>query len=408
MEVLHSICCGLDVHKRTVVACLLFEAQGKLQKELRTFGTTTPELRELAQWLEQHGCQQAAIESTGVYWKPVFNMLERQGIEVLLANAKHMHNVPGRKTDMKDAEWIAQLLRHGLLKASFIPTPEIRELRELTRYRKKLIQLRADQCNRIQKLLETCNIKLASVASDILGASGREMLSALADGETDTKKLAEMARGRLKQKIPQLQPALDGILGATHRWLLREQLDEVERLDQAIARLDAKVEEVALPFARQIQRLRQIPGVNLRTAQVILAEIGADMSCFKTPEDLASWAGICPGAHQSGGKRLSGKTRKGNAWLNAALTEAGWAASRAKDTDLQALYRRLARRRGRKRACRAVGHHILRRAHVLLRDPDVLYQDAGATYFDAKQLEHQKTYYLRKLRELGINVTIAA
>jgi transposase len=391
-----------------VVACLLLEAQGKLQKELRTFGTTTPELRELAQWLAAHGCQQVAIESTGVYWKPVFNMLERQGIQVLLANAKHMRNVPGRKTDMKDAEWIAQLLRHGLLKASFIPTAEIRELRELTRYRKKLIQLRADQCNRIQKLLETCNIKLASVASDILGASGREMLNALAEGETDAKKLAQMARGRLKQKIPQLAPALEGMLSASQRWLLREQLDEIEHLDEAIARLDQKVEEVALPFDKQIQRLRKIPGVNLRNAQVILAEIGADMSCFKTSADLASWAGICPGAHQSGGKRLSGKSRKGNTWLNAALTEAGWAASRAKDTDLQALYRRLARRRGRNRACRAVGHHILLRVHVLLRDLNVLYEDAGANYYDAKHLEHQKTYYLRKLRELGVNITVAA
>ena len=303
MHVVHSICCGLDVHKRTVVACLLTWAQGKTTKELRTFGTTTVELRQLAAWLREHECREAAIESTGVYWKPVFNVLEANGISVLLANARHIRNVPGRKTDLKDAEWIAQLLQLGLLSASFVPPPEIRELRELTRYRKTLIQQCANQCNRIQKLLETCNIKLASVATDILGASGWEMLQALAAGTASPEEMAKLARGRLKKKVPQLIPALDGLLSDTQRWLLAEELAEIARLEQAIGRLDQKVEELCRPFAHLIQKLAEIPGVNRRVAEVIVAEIGIDMSRFPTADHLASWAGMCPGNHQSAGKR---------------------------------------------------------------------------------------------------------
>lgn len=406
MQVVHSVCCGLDVHKRTVVACLLCVAQGKSTKQLRTFGTTTGELRQLAAWLGEHGCRQAAIESTGVYWKPVFNILESSGIEVLLVNAQHVRNVPGRKTDLKDAEWIAELLQHGLLRASFIPPAEIRELRELTRYRKKLIQLRADQCNRIQKLLETANIKLASVATDVLGVSGRAMLEALAAGESDSGKLADRAKGRLRKKIPELTQALDGALSATQRWLLREQLDETARLDAAIARLDAKVEESCGPFAALIEKLSAIPGVGRRIAETILAEIGLDMSRFPTPENLASWAGMCPGNHQSGGKRQSGKSRPGNVWLRAVLCEAGWAAARTKETALAALYHRIARRRGAKRACRAVGHRILRDVHLLLSSPTITYHDPGPQYCDQRHSEQLKQRLLRQLRDLGVEVTV--
>lgn len=406
MQVVHSVCCGLDVHKRTVVACLLIAAQGQPTKQLRTFGTTTRDLRELADWLEEHGCRQTAIESTGVYWKPVFNVLESRGIEVLLVNAQHIRNVPGRKTDAKDAEWIAELLQHGLLSASFVPPKEIRELRELTRYRKTLIQQRANQCNRIQKLLETCNIKLASVATDILGVSGREMLQALVEGDVDPERLADVARGRLRNKIPQLVLALEGVLSDTQRWLLGEELLEIDRLEQAIARLDAKVEELTRPFAPMIEQLTQIPGISRRVAEVILAEIGVDMSRFPTANHLASWAGMCPGNRESGGKRQSGRSRGGNRWLQGVLTEAGWAAARTKDTALSAAYQRIARRRGAKRACRAIGHRILLRVHLLLTLPEIEYRDPGPQYYQQRQHEQLKQQLLKKLRELGVEVTI--
>ena len=406
MQIVHDVCCGLDVHKRTVVACLLTVAQGKTRREFRTFETTTGALRELAAWLLAHDCRHTAIESTGVYWKPVFNVLESHGIDVLLANAKHIRNVPGRKTDVRDAEWIAQLLQHGLLSASFIPPKEFRELRELTRYRKTLIQQRANQCNRIQKLLETGNVKLASVISDVLGVSGREMLQQLAAAEPDLQKIAELARGRLRQKIPQLIPALDGLLSETQRWLLQEELAEIDRLDQAIGRLDAKVEELCDPFAELIQKLCEIPGVNVRVAQVILAEIGIDMSRFPTEAHLASWAGMCPGNRESGGKRQSGRSRPGNVWLRGVLTEAGWAAGRSKETALSSVYQRIARRRGGKRACRAVGHQILRRVHLLLSCPEIQYVDPGPHYGNERQKEQLTKQLLRKLRELGVEVTV--
>ena len=406
MQVVHQVCCGLDVHKRTVVACLLIAAQGKTTKQWQTFGTTTRDLRQLADWLEGHGCRQTAIESTGVYWKPVFNVLESRGIEVLLANAQHIRNVPGRKTDVKDAEWIAELLQHGLLSASFVPPKEIRELRELTRYRKTLIQQRANQCNRIQKLLEACNIKLASVATDILGVSGRQMLQALTEGDVDPEQLAQSARGRLRKKIPQLVTALEGVLSDNQRWLLGEELAEITRLEQAIARLDAKVEELTRPFAPLLTKLMEIPGVSQRVAEVIVAEIGVDMARFPTAAHLASWAGMCPGNRQSGGKRQSGKSRPGNRWLRGTLTEAGWAAARTKDTALGALYQRIARRRGAKRACRAVGHHILARIHLLLACPAIEYREPGPDYYQQRHKEQLKQHLLRKLRELGVEVTI--
>jgi transposase len=406
MQVVHSICCGLDVHKRTVVACLLTWAQGQPTKELKTFETTSDALRKLADWLQDHGCRQTAIESTGVYWKPVFNILEARGISVLLANAQHIRNVPGRKTDAKDAEWIAELLQMGLINGSFVPPKEIRELRELTRYRKTLIQQRANQCNRIQKLLETCNIKLASVATDILGASGWDMLNALADGNATPEQMAQLARKRLRSKIPQLIPALDGVLSDTQRWLLREELKEISRLDEAIARLDQKVEELTRPFAKLIGRLTEMPGVNQRVAEVIISEIGIDMSRFPTAKNLVSWAGMCPGNHRSAGKRQSGRSCPGNKWLRGVLTEAGWAAGVSKDSAMREVFQRIARRRGAKRATRAVGHHILAWAHFLLAHPDTEFIDPGPDYYKQQHKEQIKNSLLRKLRELGVEVTV--
>jgi len=407
MRVVFSVGCGLDVHKRTVTACLLkLGARGKVVKETRTFQTTTAELRKLAAWLAANGCQHVAMESTGVYWKPVYNVLEEVCTLVMLVNAQHIKNVPGRKTDVKDAEWIAELLVHGLLTGSFVPPKEIRELRELTRYRKKLIQQRGDQCNRIQKLLEACNIKLASVATDVLGVSGRDMLEALVAGETDPAVMADMARGRMRSKIPQLTAALEGVASDTQRWLLGEQLDHIAELDEKVVRLDEKIEELMRPFAVLIEKLCEIPGVGVRIAQVILAEIGTDMEQFPTSKHLASWAAMCPGHHESAGKRKSGRTRRGNNWLKTALMEAGWAASHTKDTYLAAQYGRISRRRGKKRACVAVGHSILTIVYHLLSHPESHYSDLGPDYFQLQDKQRLAQKLMRRLANLGYHVAI--
>lgn len=374
--------------------------------QTRTFTTTTAGILELVDWLGQSGCRHVAMESTGVYWKPVFNLVEGVCQEVLLVNAQHIKQVPGRKTDVKDAEWIADLYAHGLLKGSFIPPAPIRDLRELTRYRVKLVQQRADQSNRIQKLLEGANIKLASFVTDILGVSGRQMLTALADGETDVDKLAEMSHGRMRNKIPQLREGLRGWLNATQRWLLNEQLRHVTDLDRRIDRLNEKIEELCRPFLPQMERLMEIPGVSQRLAEIVVSEIGVDMSRFADDRHLASWAGMCPGQDESAGKQRSGKRRKGNQWLRRALTEGGWAASHTKDNYLASQYRNLARRRGRKRACIAVGHSILRIAYHLLESPDARYKDLGADYFTTQKKHQLATQLLRRLASLGYQVTV--
>ena len=408
LPVVLPICCGIDVHKKTLTACLLQTgASGEAVSETRTFRTVTGQLQELVRWLQQAGCRHVALESTGVYWKPVFNVLEPAGREVVLVNAQHVKNVPGRKTDAQDAEWLATLLRVGLLRASFVPPKEVRELRDLTRYRTQVIRQRAQECNRIQKLLEDCNIKLAGVATDILGASGRAMLRALGDGIDSPGALANLARGRLRDKLPQLEEALAGVMSATQRWLLREQLRKVEELDDGIARLDAKVAELCLPFAQALAVLDQIPGINQRIAQVIVAEIGLDMGRFKSAAQLASWAGMCPGNRQSAGKSQGGKTRKGNVWLRQALVEAGWAASRTKGSSLQATYQRLAGRRGGKRACLAVGHRILRMVHALLSAPRP-YQEEGADYYRPTDKDRLKDKLVQRLRKLGYAVAVTA
>lgn len=407
LPVILDTCCGIDVHKKTLTACLLTTgASGQAVRQIRTFATTTNALQELAHWLVENDCRQAAIESTGVYWKPAFNVLEAAGIDVVLVNAQHVKNVPGRKTDVKDAEWLATLLRVGLLRASFIPPKDIRELRDLTRYRTQVIRRRAQECNRIQKLLEDGNIKLSSVASDILGISGRAMLASLAEGVDDPQRLAAMARGRLRAKIPQLEEALNGVLSPTQRWLLHEQLSTVAQLDEAIERLDDKIAELCLPFAEALAILDQIPGISQRTAEVIVAEVGLDMSRFKTSSHLASWAGMCPGNRESAGKSRGGRRRGGNVWLRQALTEAAWAASRSKGTSLWATYHRLSGRRGAKRACVAVGHRILRMAHRLLttRRP---YEDGGLNYYQPTNKDRLKEKLVHRLKTLGYNVTVS-
>jgi transposase len=408
LPVVLPCCCGIDVHKKTLTACLLKTgASGEASQQLRVFRTVTGQLQELTQWLVREGCRQVAIESTGVYWKPVFNLLEKAKIEVVLVNAQHVKNVPGRKTDVKDAEWLATLLRVGLLRGSFVPPHEIRELRDLTRYRTQVIRQRADECNRIQKLLENCNIKLASVASNVLGASGRDMLRSLAEGVDSPEALANLARGRLRDKIPELVEALRGVMSDTQRWLLREQLHKVSELDEAIGRLDAKCAELCLPFARVLAVLDQIPGVNQRIAQVIVAEIGLDMSRFKSAAQLASWAGMCPGNRESAGKQKSGKVRKGNRWLRQALVEAAWAASHTKETSLRATFGRIKGRRGGKRACLAVGHRILRMAHALLSRPRP-YQEEGPDYYRVADKDRAKDRLVRRLQKLGYAVTVTA
>lgn len=407
MRVVFSICCGLDVHKRTVTACLLKPgAEGRVEKEVRTFLTTTSQLLELAAWLRSNNCQHLAMESTGVYWKPVYNILAGVCQEVLLVNAQHVKNVPGRKTDVKDAEWIAELLSHGLLRGSFVPSAEIRELRDLTRYRTILIRQRADQCNRLQKLLEQGNIKLASVATDILGVSGRDMLKALGEGTSDPAKLADLARGRMRKKIPELTEALRGVLSDTQRWLLRQQLEHVFHLDKMIGELDQQIEGLVAPFLPMIEKLSEIPGVSQHLAQIIIAEIGVDMKQFPTAAHLASWASICPGNRESGGKRLSGRTRCGNPWLKSALAEAGWAASHTKNNFLAARFQRVARRRGRKRAVLAVGHTILKITHRLLSGPEVTYRDLGSNFYAPPAKDQLAQDLIRRLDKLGYKVSV--
>lgn len=406
MDILYAICAGLDVHKDTVVVCVRrIDAKGKVRQETRTFGCTTGQLLELADWLAQEGVTHAAMESTGVYWKPIWNILEDQ-FQILLVNAQHIKQVPGRKTDVKDAEWIAQLLQHGLLRGSFVPATPQRELRELTRQRRQLIQGRASVANRIQKVLEDANIKLGSVASDVLGVSGRDMLRALIAGRDDPEKLAELARRRLRAKIPELRLALHGRVTEHHRFLLRLLLEEVEQHEAWIARLTARIGEVLpSPFVEAVRRLATIPGIDERAAENILAEIGVDMAQFPSAGHLASWSGMCSGNRESAGKRQSGRTTKGNRWLRTTLVQVAWAASHTKATYLSAQYRRLAGRRGKKRALVALGHTILVIIYHVLKG-HTTYRELGPDYFDRLETERLTRTLVRRLEHLGHKVTL--
>ncbi len=407
MEQVIERCAGLDVHQRSVSACVRVPATAAgRHQEVRTFGTTTAELLALGDWLAAHGVTHVGMESTGVYWKPVYYLLEDR-FTLLVVNAGHLKRVPGRKTDVSDCMWLAQLVEHGLVRPSFVPPREIRELRDLTRHRKALIQERTRAANRLHKILEDANIKLASVASDILGRSGRDMLQALVDGTTDAEVLAELARGTLRKKLPALRQALAGRFRAHHAFLVGQVLTHLEFLDEGIDQLSTRVEEVLRPFALIGERLTTIPGVKRRTAEVILAEIGADMSRFPTPAHLASWAGLCPGSQQSAGKQHSGKTRKGSKWLRATLVEAATAASHTKGTALSARYRRIMRHRGHKKAVIALARHILEVSYHLIRRTTT-YQDLGPTYFDQRYADRVMRRCRRQLEDLGFHVTLTA
>ncbi len=397
--------CGLDVHQATVVACLLTVlADGKVKKQIRAFGTTTRELLALSQWLQGEGCTHVAMESTGVYWKPVYAVLEGT-FELIVANAQHIKNVPGRKTDVKDAEWIADLLLHGLLRPSFVPPKPIRELRDLTRYRRKLVESRSAERNRLLKVLETANIKLASVASDPFGVSGMQMLTALAEGKATPSEMAGLAKGRLREKIPQLEPALEGRMEEHHRYLLKLQLRRMRDLDQDLAELEERIQQRLQPYQEHLQLLEEIPGVDWTLAAVIIAELGVDMKVFPTASQLASWAGVSPGNNESAGKRRNARVTKGNFYLKTALVEAAQAATRAKGTYLRDKYYRLKARRGSKRAVVAIGHKILVAVYHMLSD-QVSYNDLGDLYLDRLNKEHLTRNLVRRLERIGWRVTL--
>ena len=407
MDTLYPHCAGIDVHKQTVVVCVRHhDGHRPARQQIRTFPTHTQALLQLSDWLAQEGVTHVAMESTGVYWKPVYNLLEGH-FQLLLVNAQHIKQVPGRKTDIKDCAWIAQLLQHGLLKASFVPPAPQRELRELTRQRVQLVNEQTSVANRIQKVLEDANIKLASVASDILGVSGRAMLEALIGGEENSEKLADLAQRRLRGKIPQLREALQGRVAEHHRFLLRLLLDHLDHLESLVGRLSVRIEEFLAAQGEVLERLTSIPGVKQRVAEVVLAEVGSDVERFPTVAHLASWAGLCPGNNESAGKRRSGKTTKGSQWLRATLVQAAWAAAHTKETYVAARYRRLAKRRGVKRALVAVAHTLLGIIYQVLkvRAP---YRELGADYYDRLEPERLKRQLVRRLEQLGHKVTLQA
>jgi transposase len=405
MDVIYPRCCGLDVHKREVVACVVTtDPDGTPCKAIRAFGTMTPDILALADWLTAHEVTHVAMESTGVYWKPLWNLLEESFI-LLLVNARHVKAVPGRKTDIRDCEWLADVLRHGLLTGSFVPERPQREVRELTRYRTSLVRERTAEANRLQKTLEGANIKLASVATDILGNSGREILAALVAGQTDGAELAQLAHGRLREKLPQLERALAGRVGAHQRFLVAEQVAHIDFLEAAITRVSAEIVERLRPDEETLARLDTIPGVGRAVVEALLAEVGTDMTRFPSAKHLASWAGLCPGNHESAGKRRGGATRKGSPWLRACLVQAAHAAARTKGTYLAAQYRRLATRRGRARAAIAVAHSILIIAyHVLLEG--TVYCDLGGNYFDERDRQAVERRLVHRLHGLGYTVSL--
>ena len=404
MEIEHTHCAGLDVHKKTVVAAIIVpDGQGGLRKEVRTFGTMTADLLGLSDWLLSFGVTHVAMESTGEYWKPIYNILE-ENFEVLLVNARHIKQVPGRKTDVMDAEWIADLLRHGLLRSSFIPPVGQRELRELTRHRTNFVRERASVVNRIQKTLESANIKLASVASNVMGVSGRAMLEAIVAGTANANEMAGLAKGRLREKREQLDKALDGRVKPHHRFVLSELLCQVDSLDESIARFDAEIEKYCHPFEEEVELLDTIPGVAQRIAEVIVSEIGSDMSRFPTADHLAAWAGVAPGNNESAGKRYSGTTRHGDRALTSALVQAAHAAARTRNTYLSAQYHRLAGRRGKKRAILAVAHSILVISYHIIQRKEP-YRDLGGDYFDQRRPEATAKRLLIRLQHLGYDIS---
>ena len=402
MEVLYPQCAGLDVHQASVVACMRVAEGARAAHEVRTFETTTKGLLELADWLRESGCSHVAMESTGVYWKPVWHVLEGE-FELVLANAAHIRNVPGRKTDVNAAMWIADLLAHGLIRASFVPPVAIQELRDLTRTRKQLVREGARHTQRIQKTLEDANIKIAGVISDILGASGRAFLDALIAGETDPEKLADLARGRLRASRAQIVEALRGRMREHHRFMLQLHLAQVNALQSAIAQLEARLGERLEPFRENVKLLVTMPGISQTAAQVMASEMGMDMHRFPSADSLVSWAGMCPRSDESAGKRRSTRIRKGAPWLKTTLIQAAWAAIRTKNSYLRTLFQRLKARRGAMKAIVAVAASMLRSAYYML-SRGVPYQDLGPTHFDSRNRTRTASRLLKRLKELGIEV----
>ena len=404
MQVVHEKCAGLDVHKKTVVACVITpKDKGGWEKEIRTFSTMTKDLLNLSDWLTSKGCTHVAMESTGEYWRPVFNILEGN-LEVILVNARHIKAVPGRKTDIKDAQWIAELLQHGLLRASFIPPVEQRDLRDLTRHRSNFVRERVNLVNRVQKVLEGANIKLGCVASDVLGVSGRAMLGAIVDGNKSPEVMAELAQGTLRQKQDLLVEALEGRVRPHHKFILAQLLGIIDGIDETISQFNREIEDYCRPFAEAVELVDTIPGVARRTAEIIVSEIGTDMSRFPSAEHLAAWAGLAPGNYESGGKTLSASTRKGNRFLRTILVQSAHALARTK-TYLAAQYRRLSARRGKKRAAVAVAHSILVIAYHLISRHEP-YRDLGDDYFDQKRPESVKKRLVKRLEKLGYQVNL--
>jgi len=405
MENVFACCAGLDIHQKSVEACVRrLEPAGQLHHQTRHWGTMTRDLLAMADWMAAQGVTHVAMESTGVYWKPIYNILESR-FTVLLVNARHLKQVPGRKSDVRDCQWIAQLLQHGLLKGSFVPPRAQRELRDLTRHRAQLVEEKTRTVNRLHKVLEDGNIKLASVATDILGVSGRAMLEALMEGQEDPVKLADLAQRQLRGKIPELEKALEGHLTEHHRFMLRLLWKELGQQEELIAELDRKIEEQTRPFANEIERLDAVPGVDRRVAEVALAEVGSDMKPFPTHSHVASWAGMCPGNEESAGKRRRQRLTPGNRWLKRSLVQAAWAASHTKHTYLASQYRRLAGRRGRKRALVAVGHSMLVIFYHMLKDRTT-YKDLGGDFFDRLEPERLTRYYVKRLEDLGHKVKL--
>jgi transposase len=430
MRILYRRCAGLDVHKASVVACVLALQEGsRVEEQVRRFGTMTEDLRELAAWLNSQQVERVAMESTGVYWKPVWNILEAAGLDQLLANAQQVKALPGRKTDQKDSQWLADLLMHGLLRNSFVPSRGIRDLRDLTRSRARLAQWHGTIANRIQKVLEDANIKLGSVASDVLGASGRLMLRAIMGGNTDSDALADLSKGRLREKIPQLRKALEGQVSGHHRLLLQRYWEQYQFLERQLTKIDAEISRRMKYTAEELAQVKaslpagaplppcprqaalgywmELPGISVVSGSSIVAEIGVDMTQYPSAAHLASWATLCPGHDESAGKRRSGRTRKGNKWLRRTMSEAAWAASHTKNTYFAAQFRRIAARRGKKRANIAVAHSLLVTGYTMLTNRSH-YKEVGASFFDSLNREKVKKSAVKKLEALGYEVTLQA
>ena len=400
MEILYQRCCGLDVHKETVVACLRIMSGGEVLREVRTFETTTASLMALSEWLAEKGCTHVAMEATGVYWKPVWHILDDGDFQLILANAAHVKNVPGRKTDVNDATWLADLLAHGLIRASFVPDAQTQEMRNLLRTRKQLVREQSSHVLRVQKTLEDANIKLDSVLTDLMGKSGRAMIEALIAGETNPAKLASLADRRVKASPEEFRDALRGRVTKHHRFLLRLHLNQIDALDAAMATLDAQVEANLGPFRTAVELIMSIPGFKNLGAHVIVSEIGIDMSRFPSAAHLISWACICPRNDESAGKRRSNRVRKGGTWLKTMLVQCGWAAVKKKGSYLQAQFYRIKARRGPKKAIMAVVASILTAIYHMLKD-GTMYKDLGSNHFDRRSTDQQKKRLVKRLADLG-------